>query len=487
MGTVPRPPAQFTVESPRLLNLSLYDHTPKLTVVGQARIVATGGGALRMALAALKQWTADEPRRDPARLDPITTLPNRRQFLIDAGQWRTAPATLVLVTLADVQVFNEMLCALGHARADAFIRAGAHRLAEVLGNGTAIYHVDVLSFAFRLPGNARPGHPATIDRIAAAFRAPVMCDDVPFDTRIGIGLRGLGRIGASPNEDLRAALAAAQDSRGVRSGWSWFDVKRDQDHRRAFRLLSDLKSALDTEGQLELHYQPKITLRSGVCTSVEALLRWTHPEFGPVSPAEFVALAETTALVTPMTRWVVDAATRQAAVWQQDGIDLAVAVNISPKNLEEADFIEYLLFCCAGRRLDRRRIELEITEGVSAARGGALQERLATLRSLGFSIAIDDFGSGYSNMSYLTRLSAHTLKIDQSLVRGVEAGSRGGRLVSNIVQMGRDLGYRIVAEGIETESERTLLTDWGCDYGQGWHFGRPMSAPRFGEWYAGAR
>jgi len=436
-----------------------------------------------MALAALKQWTAEDPRRDPSRLDPITFLPNRRQFLIDAAGWHSAPLTLVLVTLADAQVFNEMLCALGHGRADAFIRAGAKRLTQVLGAGTSIYHVDTLSFAFRLPGNPEPSSPAMIDRVAAAFREPVMCDDVPFDTRIGIGLRAIGRVGSSPGEDLRAALAASQDSRGVRCGWTWFDRKRDETHRRAFRLLSDLKSALSADRQLELHYQPKVMLDSGACCSVEALLRWTHPQLGPVSPGEFVALAETTALVTPMTRWVIDAATRQAAIWEREGLDLSVAVNISPKNLEESDFVEYLLFCCAARRLDRARIELEITEGISAARGGAIQERLQTLRGLGFSIAIDDFGSGYSNMSYLTRLSAHTLKIDQSLVRGVEADSRGGMLVSNIVQMGRDLGYRIVAEGIETEEERALLAGWGCDYGQGWHFGRPMSAAAFGEWF----
>ena len=120
-----------------------------------------------------------------------------------------------------------------------------------------------------------------------------------------------------------------------------------------------------------------------------------------------------------MTRWVIDAATRQAAIWAREGLDLSLAVNVSPKNLEEPDFVEYLLFCCAARGLDRARLELEITEGVSAARGGLILDRLAALRNLGFSIAIDDFGSGYSNMSYLTRLSAHTLKIDQSLVRGV--------------------------------------------------------------------
>jgi EAL domain-containing protein (putative c-di-GMP-specific phosphodiesterase class I) len=124
---------------------------------------------------------------------------------------------------------------------------------------------------------------------------------------------------------------------------------------------------------------------------------------------------------------------------------------------------------------------------VNAAHGGLVLDRLAALRKLGFAIAIDDFGSGYANMSYLTRLSAHTLKIDQSLVRGVEAGTPAARLVSNVVQLGRDLGYRVVAEGIETAAERTLLTAWGCDYGQGWHFGRAMSATAFQEWHDSLR
>ena len=338
----------------------------------------------------------------------------------------------------------------------------------------------MLSFVFRLPGNAEPDRPAMIDRLVAGFREPILVDDVPIDTRLGIGMKGSRGPGAG--EDLRAALSAASESRSSPKGWAWYDRKTDEAHRRAFRLLTDLKAALDAENQLELHYQPKVLLGSGTCLSAEALLRWNHPDFGPVSPSEFVSLAETTALVTPLTRWVIGAATTQAARWARDGLEMTVAVNVSPKNLEEPDFVEYLLFCCAANRLDRAKIEIEITEGISAARGGLILDRLAALRRLGFSIAIDDFGSGYSNMSYLTRLSASTLKIDQSLVRGIEPHTPDGRLVAGILKMGRDLGYRIVAEGIETEAERALLTAWGCDYGQGWHFGRAMPAATFEAW-----
>jgi EAL domain-containing protein (putative c-di-GMP-specific phosphodiesterase class I)/GGDEF domain-containing protein len=440
-----------------------------------------------MSLVALRQWSSGESRNDPGRLDPITLLPNRRQFIEDALRWGKARATLVLVTLADGHAFNEILRVLGDARSDAFVRAGAARLVEILGPGTAIYHVNLLSFAFRLPGVVEPDAPALIDRLVAGFRTPLACDDVPIDTRIGIGLRTLGGPANGPAEDLRAALSAAQDSLGTRAGWAWYDRKNDEAHRRAFRLLTDLKSALDGEGQLELHYQPKVRLGSGRCDSAEALLRWTHPQLGSVSPGEFVTLAERTALVTPLTRWVAEAAITQAARWKRDGLDLTVGINVSPRNLEEPDFVEFLLFCCAMRGVDRARIELEITEGVNAAHGGLVLDRLAALRKLGFAIAIDDFGSGYANMSYLTRLSAHTLKIDQSLVRGVEAGTPAARLVSNVVQLGRDLGYRVVAEGIETAAERTLLTAWGCDYGQGWHFGRAMSATAFQEWHDSLR
>lgn len=415
------------------------------------------------------------------RVDPVTALPNRPQYLADAAR-READGTLVLVTLAEAGAFNELLCALGHDRSHTFIRAGAARLAEILDAATPIYHVGPLSFAFVVPGHAGPERPALVERIREGFARPILCDDIPIDTAIGVGLRATSD---QPDEDLRGALSAAEDGRGRSTRWAWYDQSRDDAHRRAFRLLTDLKAALDAEDELELHFQPKIALGSGACHSVEALVRWTHPELGPISPGEFVPLAETTALVAPLTRWVIDAATRQILCWQREGLEMSVAINVSPKNLEEADFVEYLLFNCAARGIDHSRVELEITEGVSAARGPLILDRLAALRGLGFGIAIDDFGAGYSNMAYLTRLSANTLKIDQSLVRGLEPEAQSGRLVAGIVQMGHDLGYKIVAEGVETEVELGMLTGLGCDLGQGWHFGRPMRAPALVDWLAG--
>ena len=356
-----------------------------------------------MGLAALRPWMPEGPRPEPARLDPITLLPNRRQYSADAMLWGAGKASLVLVTLSDAHTFSEILRVFGHARSEAFLRAGAERLRDILGPGTAVYHVNQLSFVFRLPGRTEPDAPQMVDRIVAGFREPIHCDDVPIDTRIGIGLKGLGTPAAIPARTCGRRSPPPRTA-GPPQGLGLVRpaARRGAPPRLPPALRPEVGARHRGPAGAALPAEGRPRVRS--CDSAEALLRWTHPEFGPVSPGEFVALAETTALVTPMTRWVIDSATRQAAVWAAEGLDIPVAINVSPKNLEEPDFVEYLLFCCTMRHIDRARVELKVTEGIQAARGGLILDRLAALRKLGFSIAIDDFGSGYSNMSYLTRL-----------------------------------------------------------------------------------
>ena len=417
------------------------------------------------------------------RFDHITLLPNRRQFLDDLG--REAPdgaRVLVLVTLADARAFNALLRALGHAASESFVQQGAARLAEVLADGTSIYHVSVLSFAFIVPDGDRSAAEALATRIAQAFATPISCDGVPIDTRVGVGLRPLPAGSPAASEDLRAALAAAQGSRVVPEGWAWYDKRADDAHVRAFRLLADIEAALAAETQLHLVYQPKVELRDGLCRSAEALLRWTHPALGPVSPGEFIPLVEATALVTPLTRWVVSEAVSTLSGWRRDGRDLALALNVSPKNLEEPDFVEYLVFCCAARGLPHAALELEVTEGVNAADGPVMLARLKALRELGFSIAIDDFGAGYSNMHYLTQLSASTLKLDRSLITGLHEARSRRSLVAGLAKMAHDLGYKLLAEGVETAEDAALLARLGCDAGQGWHFAKPLAAADFLAW-----
>ncbi|MGF1463703.1 MAG: EAL domain-containing protein [Maricaulaceae bacterium] len=211
-------------------------------------------------------------------------------------------------------------------------------------------------------------------------------------------------------------------------------------------------------------------------------MRWRHKELGPVSPAEFVGLAEATALITPLTRWVVKAALRQFAQWSEPARPQKLSINISPKNTTEPDFIAFMAQACDEAGVAPHRIELEFTEGVLAADIAQTVERLSALKALGFEIAIDDFGSGYSNMRYLMDLPAQILKIDQTFIRALPDQPKSATLVRGMIELGHALGFRVVAEGVETAQILDQLRGWGCDEVQGYHLARPMPSDAFADW-----
>ena len=418
-------------------------------VVGRLRLAGTGGappasGGLAAAggepserlllrrlalLAAAEREVAEEL----GRIDPVTMLPNRVRFLDDfaapAPDTDTAPE-LVLVTLAEAKHYNEILRALGHDFAEAFVRAGAAVLRRLLPADCRIYHVSVLSLAFVLPesGKGTAARPVILE-LERAFEGPLVCERIPIDTRVGIGLAPLvtGREAAA--ESLRAALAAAQASRQGTAGWARYDPKADAAHRRAFRLLHDLETALDQPGQLALHLQPRVSLANGHCAGAEALLRWRHPELGPMSPGEFIPLA---AVIDPLTAWVIDTAVGHARDLARAGFELGVSLNVSPRNLRDQAFADRLLAALKRHGLAPGKLELELTEGSLAIDTPRERAQLERLLDAGCRVAIDDFGSGYSNMSYLTWLPADVLKIDQSLIRPLQAdnAAQGGEPAS---------------------------------------------------------
>jgi EAL domain-containing protein (putative c-di-GMP-specific phosphodiesterase class I)/GGDEF domain-containing protein len=417
--------------------------------------------------------------------DPNTGLPTRARFMADyADAVADGARTLVLITLTDGHHFNELQRALGHAYSEDFIRAGAERLQALLPAETTLYHVSLLTFAFVTRDGA--GHfapPAIVEEIVRAFRSPIVCSAIPLDSRIGVGVAEL-TPGAPPGELLRATLTAAQDSRKGFAGWSPYDRGADEAHLRAFRILSDLPAALRGEGQLALQFQPRIAMQEGICTGAEALLRWTHPEFGAVSPSEFVPLAESTALIAPLTRWVIASGLKAAARWREDGRELRLSINVSPRNLEEPHFVDYLAAEVNRFGLDPSNLELEFTEGTLAANPDLMLDQMARLKRLGFVVSLDDFGSGYSNMGMLGALPARVLKIDRSLLQSLETDRRKQVLVRSIIQLAHALDYEVVAEGIETREAFRMLCGWDCDAGQGFFMSRPLPLPEFDRWYA---
>lgn len=419
------------------------------------------------------------------RFDHVTRLPNRLQFLSDfTGLVASGPApVVVMVTLADARHYNEILRALGHAFAEDMVRAGAVRLAEVVSAGMRIYHVSVLSFAFVLPTPDEPEDSGLVAAVVGAFSKPLRVNDIPIKTRVGVGVMSAS-LGSDPAEVLRAALAAAQDSRRRDIGWAWYDHRSDAANQRAFRILADLPDAIADRGQLALHLQPRVDLGSGRCIGAEALLRWTHPQLGAISPGEFVPLAEQTALIGPLTDWVLRAAIDEAAALDRNGHPLRVSINASPLDLSDAGFDERVMARCADAQVPPELIGIEFTEGTVAANMLHAADQLQRLRSWGIEVSIDDFGSGFANMSYLTTIPADVLKIDQGLIRPMSGSERSRFVVRQIVQLARGLGYKVCAEGIETGDVLDWLKADGCDEGQGYFLARPMAAPRLLDWLA---
>jgi EAL domain-containing protein (putative c-di-GMP-specific phosphodiesterase class I)/GGDEF domain-containing protein len=413
--------------------------------------------------------------------DHITLLPNRRRFKADMDLASPGPgASLVLITLADARYFNEVLRALGHAFADAFVRKGARRLMGMLGEGTPLYHVSVLSFAFVLP--AGEDAEALAAAIVAQSREPTLIKGVPITSRVGIGIVTVPREPQPWAVLLRSALAAAQDSRSRIAGWARYDKASDLAHQRAFFLVRDLGAALLSDDQLSIQFQPRVDLSTGECRSAEVLLRWRHPSFGPVSPGEFIPLAEATSLIGPVTDWVLDASLRQAAAWEASQPNLRLSMNVSALDLRSGVLADRLETLLQRHRVDASRIELEVTEGAITTDDEATRSCLSAIIGLGVELAVDDFGTGYSNMGNLATLPAQVLKIDRSFVQPLEEPGKHRQLVRSIINLAHDLDFKVVAEGIETDSVYRLLTEWGCDEGQGYLMSRPLQAADFAAW-----
>jgi EAL domain-containing protein (putative c-di-GMP-specific phosphodiesterase class I) len=416
------------------------------------------------------------------RRDHVTLLPNRLQFIDDFADLDRGGALLVMVTMAEAKHYNEVLRALGHAFCDDLVRVCRDRLLDLLGDG-ALFHVSVLSFAFVITGAATDRTPHLIEQIGRAFEAPLDVQEVPIKTHIGIGLLPLAKFGDTA-EALRAALTAGHDSRRRPEGWAWYDHRSDEAHQRAFRLLADLPDALRHSRGLSLAFQPRIGLADGAVVGAEALLRWNHPELGPISPGEFVPLAEQTALIGPLTDWVIGKALETAGDLKRDGTPLRVSINASPANLSEPEFDARLLSRCAVAGIQPEQFELEFTEGMLAGNPERTMAQLERLRGAGIEVAIDDFGSGFANLSYLTTIPADVLKIDQSFVRGLGVQRGSDFLMRQIVEMARGLDFRVCVEGVETAEAYGFLKDLGCDEAQGYYMARPMSADALTDWLA---
>lgn len=419
------------------------------------------------------------------RVDPLSGLPNRTQFMEDfkdlemdrpRGEQRLA----ALFILASPEQHSNVLRVVGSSYLDQMVAEAARMLRHSFGAQGKIYHVGATQFVFVAPaGTAQHDFGAALeDWLAARSRALGM----RFVTTATAGVASfvLGRDGGF--DLLRDLHCAAQDALETGRHVSVYSATQAAVHQRRYALLGAFGAALESPGQLRLVYQPKLELAGGRCVGAEVLLRWRDPLLGEVGPAEFIPIVEHTSMVRATTAWVLEAAMRQLVEWRAAGLELQLAVNVSAANLLEADFGARVIDALARHALPAGCLALELTESAVMQDRKLAQATLESLAAAGIHLAIDDFGTGYSSLSYLQSLPVSEVKIDQSFMRELAGDRRRRALVAAMIALSHELGYRVVAEGVETPEEAALLHGMGCDAAQGYLYARPAEAAQFAHW-----
>ena len=422
--------------------------------------------------------------RDRSFIDPATGLFNSVRLSDDILrlQERAAHSNVILVDVFALQYVKDVVKALGYGFFNDMLVETTRTLQNILPIGTSLYKVSPTRFAVLLENSSREACESLSGLLLESLKLPVPCKGIPIQTQAAIGLLPLHPGVADHASWLRLSISAADYASGFSEGWAWFTPELESTHQRSFALLGGIGPALLANDQFRLEYQPKLSMKDGSCTGVEALLRWRHPELGNVGPAEFIPLAEKTALVHDLTLWVLHEALQQLQKWRAQGVNLVVSINISAGDLETPVFAQQLRENIQRCGIEPEALELEFTESVLMSNPQAVREQLQRLRQEGVQVAIDDFGTGYSNWSYLREIPASALKIDKSFVDGLQQHNVNRRLVTTIIELAHELGYRVIAEGVETQQDYDLLASWDCDEVQGYLIAKPMPPEALVRW-----
>ncbi len=455
--------------------LVAYTTHPREFAADEADFVQSVANVLA---AAIERHSAEREVRHQALHDPLTGLANRvllhdrisralREVQAEDGQ--------LALLLMDLDRFKEINDTLGHSVGDDVLREVAARLGRATRHTDTIARLGGDEFAILLPST--PGGVADALAVANSVRAVLAeridVGSLPLHVDGSIGITVAPGDGRDPGTLVRCADVAMYRAKQLSLGVAVYAPETDQNRRERLELLGGLRSAI-AGGQLVLHYQPKVDLRTGRTTAVEALVRWQHPAHGLVEPGRFVPFAEQSNLVKPLTRRVLMLALDQARSWWDAGRLLPVAVNVSARMLHDAELISTVRAELDRTGMPPQALELELTESAVMLNTRNAMNVITELRGEGIRISVDDFGTGYSSLAYLRDLPVHDLKIDKSFVVNVAHRTKDFSIVRSIIDLAHNLDLRVVAEGIESSEVCSLLRDLGCDEGQGFYLGYPV-------------
>jgi diguanylate cyclase (GGDEF)-like protein len=463
--------------------LEVHDRHSRLRGFGAAdvRLVETLASHLATALDNCRLLAQ---LRYDAYHDNLTDLRNRlgfREAAAEVLRRDSRPAAVIVIDLGLLSAVND---ALGQVWGDQVVLGAGERLCRTLGDQSLTARLEGDTFAALLTGVDPHQALQVAERVQAALSKPYPVDKLAVECSavVGVALTGI-----EPTRDadvlLQRADVALRAARGAHQTVRSYQPSMNQLLLRRFQLVTQFRQALDT-GQVDVHFQPQLALSNRQVIGVEALVRWEHPEFGMVDPVEFVALVETTGLIDPLTDYVLDRSLAQCRSWLDRDISLAVSVNLSVRNLADAEFP-----CRVSNALTRHRVPaallgLELTESAVMSDPEHALPVLRSLHGLGVRIAVDDFGTGYSSLAYLRRLPVDEVKIDKSFVLGLASDLGDLAVVRAIIELGHSLGLNVVAEGVEQDATRDQLVEMGCDVAQGYLISRPLGPDRFDAWLA---
>jgi diguanylate cyclase (GGDEF)-like protein len=430
---------------------------------------------LRRVTVRLRRQMEEIQRR--ALFDQLTALPNRNLFhdrveqaIVTARREGESASVMFL----DIDHFKEINDTLGHEAGDLLLQALATRLQELMGTTETLARLGGDEFAVLSDASVDDTR-LLAERLHAALREPFVICELPLEIAVSIGIATSPEHGDDVDTVLRHADVAMYLAKEAHVGTALYDAAQDSNDAARLALAGELRRTVEQD-ELVLHFQPKAELETGCIVGVEALVRWAHPERGFIPPNDFIPIAERTGLIKPLSRHVLAAALRQCGIWREEGLDLHVAVNLTIPDLLDLELPDLIAGLLRQNGVRPDQLELEITESTILADPFRVRQVLTRLNEHGLRLAIDDFGTGYSSLAYLRRLPVQTIKIDRSFVMDMCENANDATIVRSTIDLGRNLGLAVVAEGVETQEAWDALRRHGCTLAQGYLISKPLPA-----------
>ncbi len=417
--------------------------------------------------------------------DELTGLPNRSLFYDRVEQgilFANKKRSLVSILLIEISNIKEVYDTLGRTSSDQIIKQVSSRLQGIVLGADSIARIDSNLFAI-LIDDSTGNHETEImaRKIQNVLEPPFIVERLSFAAHTNIGIVHFPEHGEDVDTLVQKAGVALYIASKNKDGFATYDPSYDKHSPRRLTLMSELRHAID-RSQLELHYQPKISLENNEVYGAESLVRWNHPKHGFISPDEFIPMAERTRMIKPLTLWVLKSAFQQCAKWRQQGYDFIISVNLSTKDLHDPELPDVISGIAVSTNVNPEWIILEITESSIISQPELTLEILHRLHKMGYKLSIDDYGTGYSSLSYLKKMPLTELKIDRSFVQDMVNSDNDDVIVRATINLAHNLGLQVTAEGIETSEVMEKLKSYQCDIIQGFYISKPLPVSKFDEW-----